>query len=101
MSRAWAGPWTARFHNGPHRGTERHWAVGPVWEELRLAPLPHRRQWFISGGDGIPTPTGPAVVEPWPGEVRYVLRSTKHHHVDKQLVLIALYEQEDAPVPAR
>ena len=27
---AWEGPWVAQFRDGPHRGTQREWAVGPV-----------------------------------------------------------------------
>ena len=97
---AWSGPWIARF-NGYHHGSERHWAVGPVWQEIRLAPVPQRKAWFVSGGDGIPP--GKAS-ERWPGEIRYVLRSTKHVRVQGEDVVVAQYQQrplEDAPVPAR
>ena len=103
---AWSGPWIARFRDGPHRSSQRTWAVGPVWQEIRVAPLPQRKTWFVSGGDGIPPAPERAKAEPWPGEVRYVLHSTRHTRVDGEPTMIASYRLaatrlEDAPVPAR
>ncbi len=69
-------------------------AVGPVWQELTLAPLPYRKPWFVSAGDGIPLvkANGCRQPEPWPDEVRYKLASTKVTRKLGQPTMIATYE---------
>jgi hypothetical protein len=66
-------PWCARFLGGPLAGSpERVFAVGPVWSEIKLAPMPPevKVDWAIVGGTGIPDDDEAG---PWPGEERYVL----------------------------
>lgn len=87
----WTGPWIARFRDGPHRDTQRVWAVGPIWQQIVIAPLPHRKSWFIARGDGIPPFPGDEP-EPWPGEVEYKLASTRVARESGESVMIATYK---------
>ena len=64
-----AGPWRARFLDGPGREHERHWAVGPVWQRIHIAH-PGKWSWVIVGGDGMPIDD---TAEPWDDETIYEL----------------------------
>jgi hypothetical protein len=62
--------WRARFLDGPCVRQEHVWAVGPPWQEIRLAKLGAfpGTEFKIVGGDGIP-----GSAEPWPTEAHYLL----------------------------
>lgn len=62
------GPWVATFRDGPlaDQSSDRVFAVGPIWQEIELAPL-SRHGYVIVGGSNMPAS------EPWPGMVRYRL----------------------------
>jgi hypothetical protein len=65
--------WVAHFVGGPLEGTvDRVFVVGPVWAEIKLAPMPPETavDWAIVGGTGIPDDDE---ATRWPGEVRYSL----------------------------
>jgi hypothetical protein len=86
--------WVARFRGGPCSGEPDHvFVVGPIWEEIELAPMPptlsRPPHWVIVGGTGIgPEPN------PWPGQVRY--RLAELAGVDELGDSIAYYEVEEA-----
>jgi hypothetical protein len=69
---ATARPWVAVFDDGPCAGGPEHvFVVGPVWDEIELAPMPAETNldhWVIVGGDQIG-----ACEHPWPGQVTYRL----------------------------
>ena len=100
----WTGPWVATFADGPHKGERRVWAVGPVWQEIRLAPLPgHSKRSFVAGGDGIPEPRDPTgqddgwKPEVWPDETLYQLRSTKKTRELGEPTMVATYRRVRRP----
>lgn len=87
----WTGPWVATFKDGPYKGHTRWWAVGPVWNEIVLAPVAtDSSRSFICGGDGIP-PVENEAVEPWPYESPYRLTGTKRAKYGDQVTMIANY----------
>jgi len=95
MSESWQGPWVAKFTDGPRKGETRYWAVGPIWNEIKMAPTigSKHKGWFICGGDGIPPMPGDKEEEPWPGEVLYRLRRTRQTRVVGEQTMVAYYRK--------
>lgn len=68
-------PWIARFLDGPVADDgDRIFVVGPVWDEIELAPMPPGLtvKWCIVGGG----PLG-RCEHPWPGQVTYRLAAQR------------------------
>jgi hypothetical protein len=89
------GPWAAHLVDGPAVSeADRLWAVGPIWREIRLAPMPpsaaRGEHWVIVGGSGIPDDEPD--VPPWPGEVSYQLVEVfEAFHPDVEVEFVAFY----------
>ena len=91
-----SGPWAAHIVDGPAASeADRLWRVGPVWREIRLAPMPSQlrgEHWVIVGGSGIPEDDAP----PWPGEVSYLLVEIADAiHPDVDVEIVAFYRCAD------
>jgi len=86
MSPSSAGPWRARFLDGPAREHERHWVVGPVWQRIHIAH-PGEWSWVVVGGDGVPLDDD---AEPWDDETIYELDHVTEGNGDE---LFAYYRE--------
>jgi hypothetical protein len=91
-----SGPWAAHILDGPAASeVDRLWTVGPVWREIRLAPMPSAARgdhWVIVGGSGIPDDGAP----PWPGEVSYrLVEVADAFHPEVDVEVVAFYRCAD------
>jgi hypothetical protein len=98
----WPGPWVAKFTDGPCQGDSRSWAIGPIWREICLAPIPRREgRWFICDGDGIQPANSDAEIEPWPNQTRYRLRFTRYTKLLGERTMVAYYSSSTRKSPGR